>query len=204
MVKRANGGPSCPHRRTATTIPFCLPLISTYTHNVSCQTVDSSLVPCDACAQVQSSLRETGDALVELCRSEGLPTSLQRLLVAVDDILEQGRLTVGDVSQCTQLLLDKENFKYQNACRQQESLQAKQMSLLERVDALDQEFPEALCSELQQEKQRLESHVGKLKDSVDQLKGEVQELAQSERLLVVFPELNPLPQGPPKSTGDVL
>ncbi|CAB1321836.1 unnamed protein product, partial [Coregonus sp. 'balchen'] len=123
----------------------------------------------------QSSLRETGDALVELCRSEGLPTSLQRLLVAVDDILEQGRLT---------------------------SLQAKQMSLLERVDALDQEcedIPEALCSELQQEKQRLESHVGKLKDSVDQLKGEVQELAQSERLLVVFPELNPLPQGPPKS-----
>ncbi|KAM9465154.1 uncharacterized protein ACWYII_010045 isoform 2-T3 [Salvelinus alpinus] len=44
----------------------------------------------------------------------------------------------------TQLLLDKENSKYQNACHQQESLQAKQMSLLERVDALDQE-----CEELQ-------------------------------------------------------
>ncbi|CDQ56334.1 unnamed protein product [Oncorhynchus mykiss] len=44
----------------------------------------------------------------------------------------------------TQLLLDKENSKFQNACHQQESLQAKQMSLLERVDALDQE-----CEELQ-------------------------------------------------------
>lgn len=60
-------------------------------------------------------------------------------------------------------------------------------------------FPEALCSELQQEKQRLESHVGELKDSVNQLRGEVQELAQRERLLVAFPELNPLPQGSPQS-----
>eukprot|EP00063_Salmo_salar_P052440 XP_014027275.1 PREDICTED: coiled-coil domain-containing protein 157-like isoform X3 [Salmo salar] len=384
--KILNGSLSCPTHRTASSIPSCLPLISTDTCNVSCQTVVSSLVPCDACAQVQSSLRETGDALVELCRSEGLPSSLQRLLVAVDDTLAQGRLTAGDVSQwsieqrrdmgrvgkhllevrstvqplrnslqaaerereefraqlgraqeelkherathqaskkqleqrlqeaqlsredterrlqeeheelrrgtvsledsnsklkagisllkerlhqlecerdelhqevktmqveeearskleektqvleaqlsTTQLLLDKEKSKYQNACRQQESLQAKQRSLLERVDALDQE-----CEELQgqlgksedrqtdlqerlthiseekdqletqltqeQEKQRLESHVGELKDSVNQLRGEVQELAQRERLLVAFPELNPLPQGSPQSTGDV-
>ncbi|XP_029573157.1 coiled-coil domain-containing protein 157 isoform X1 [Salmo trutta] len=392
--KILNGSLSCPTHRTASSIPSCLPLISTDTCNVSCQTVVSSLVPCDACAQVQSTLRETGDALVELCRSEGLPSSLQRLLVAVDDTLEQGHLTAGDVSQwsieqrrdmgrvgkhllevrstvqplrnslqaaerereefraqlgraqeelkrerathqaskkqleqrlqeaqvsredterrlqeeheelrrgtvsledsnsklkagislqkerlhqlecerdelhqevktmqveeearskleektqvleaqlsTTQLLLDKEKSKYQNACRQQESLQAKQRSLLERVDALDQECEElqgqlgksedrqtdlqerlthiseekdqletqltqeqALCSELQQEKQRLESHVGELKDSVNQLRGEVQELAQRERLLVAFPELNPLPQGSPQSTGDV-
>ncbi|CAB1319673.1 unnamed protein product [Coregonus sp. 'balchen'] len=393
--KILNGALSCPTHRTASSIPSCLPLISTDTRNVSCQTVVSSLVPCDACANVQSSLRETGDALVELCRSEGLPSSLQRLLVAVDDTLEQGRLTAGDVSQwsteqrrdmgrvgkhllevrstvqplrdslqaaereqeefraqlgrvqeklkrerakhqaskhqleqrlqeaqasreeterrlqkeheelrrdtvsledsnsklkaeislqkerlhklecerdelhqevkamqveeearskleektqtleaqlsSTQLLLDKEKSKYQNACRQQESLQAKQRSLLERVDALDQECEalqgqlgesedrqtdlqerlthiseekdqlqtqltqqRALCSELQQEKQRLESHVGELKDSVNQLRGEVQELAQRERLLVAFPELNPLPQRSPQSTGDVL
>ncbi|XP_034152392.1 coiled-coil domain-containing protein 157 [Esox lucius] len=365
------------------------------TRNVNCQTVESSLIPCDACAQVQSSLRETGDALVKLCRSEGIPCSLQRLLVAVDETLERGWLTAGDVAQwsaeqcrdmgrlgkhllevrstvrplreslqaaegereefraqlrraqeelkcerathqtsrqqlekrlqeaeasreeterrlqeekeelrrgtlslevsisklkteirfqqerlhkleserdelhhevkglqveadarlkleektqmleaqlcATQLLLDKENSKYQNACRQQESLQAKQMSLLERLDALDQECEElqgqleesegrqtelqdrlthiseekeklqtqltqeqASCSELQQEKQRLESHVMELKTSVDQLTGEVQELAQRERLLVAFPELNPLPLGPPQSTGDVL
>uniref|UniRef100_A0A4W5PF02 Coiled-coil domain containing 157 n=1 Tax=Hucho hucho TaxID=62062 RepID=A0A4W5PF02_9TELE len=336
--KILNGSLSCPTHRTASNIPSCLPLISTDTRNVSCQTVVSSLVPCDACAQVQSSLRETGDALVELCQSEGLPSSLQRLLVAVDDTLEQGRLTAGDVSQwsieqrrdmgrvgkhllevrstvqplrnsllaaerereefraqlgraqeelkrerathqaskkqleqrlqevqvsreeterrlqdeheelrrgtarskleektqvleaqlsTTQLLFDKEKSKYQNACLScyctvslcQQSLQAKQRSLLERVDALDQECEElqgqlgkkqvyyyltihisALCSELQQEKQRLESHVGELKDSVNQLSGEVQELAQRERLLVAFPELNPLPQGSPQST----
>ena len=67
------------------------------------------------------------------------------------------------------------------------------------TNGLASAVPEALCSELQQEKQRLESHVSKLKDSLDQLRGEVQELAQRERLLVSFPELNPLPQGPPQS-----
>ncbi|KAL0979491.1 hypothetical protein UPYG_G00185810 [Umbra pygmaea] len=393
--KIANGTPSYPTHTTPSTTPTHFPHISTDTRNVSCQTVESSLVPCDACAQVQYSLRETGDALVELCVSEGIPSSLQRLLVAIDDTLGQGRLTAGDVAQwsaeqrrdmgrlgkhllevrstvqplkdsiqaaekeregfrvqlrraqeelksektkhrtskqqleqtlqeartsrekterrleeeheelrrgtmslkdsifklkteislqqerihkleserdelhrevkashmeaqarskleeksqmleaqlcSTQLLLDKEHSKYQNACRQQESLQAKQMGLLERVDAFDQECEElqtqlaesegqqtalqdrlthvseekkqlqtqltqeqASCSELQQEKQRLLSHVGELKKRVDELRGEVHELAQRERLLVAFPELNPLPQGPPQSTGDVL
>lgn len=41
--------------------------------------------------------------------------------------------------------------------------------------------------------------MGELKDSVNQLRGEVQELAQRERLLVAFPELNPLPQGSSQS-----
>ncbi|KAJ7994131.1 hypothetical protein DPEC_G00262730 [Dallia pectoralis] len=392
---RTNGASSCPPHKTSSAIPLCHAHISADTHNVSCQTVESSLVPCDACAQVQSSLRATGDALVELCRSEGIPCSLQHLLVAVDETLERGRLTAGDVAQwsteqcrdmgrlgkhllevratvqplreslkaaqgereefraqlgraqeklkcekathqtskeqlekmlqdaeasraeterrlqeeheelrrgalsledsisklkteisfqqekshklesekdklhqeakalqieseariqleektqmletqlcATQLLLDKANSKYQNACRQQESLQAKQKSLLERLDFLDQEFEElqgqldesegrqtelqdrlthiseernqlqtkltqeqALCSKLQQDKQILESHVIELKTSADQLRGEVQELTQRERMLVAFPELNPLPEGPPQSTGDVL
>lgn len=68
-------------------------------HNASCQTVQSSLVPCDACHLVQSILRNTGDALVELFQSEGLPSSLQPLLVAVKDTLELGQMTAGDVAQ---------------------------------------------------------------------------------------------------------
>lgn len=67
--------------------------------NKSCQTVESSLIPCDACHQVQTLLRKTGDALVDLLQSEGLPSSLQPLLAAVDDSLELGRMTAGDVSQ---------------------------------------------------------------------------------------------------------
>lgn len=68
-------------------------------HNVSCQTVESSLAPCDACYQVQSILRKTGDALVGLFQSEGLPSSLQPLLTAAEDTLELGQMTAGDVSQ---------------------------------------------------------------------------------------------------------
>ncbi|CAK6950320.1 coiled-coil domain-containing protein 157 [Scomber scombrus] len=71
----------------------------TDSHNVSSQTVESSLVPCNACHQVQSVLRKTGDALIELFQSEGLPSSLQPLLVAVEDTLELGQMTAGDVSQ---------------------------------------------------------------------------------------------------------
>ncbi|XP_042276939.1 coiled-coil domain-containing protein 157 [Thunnus maccoyii] len=364
-------------------------------HNVSCQTVKSSLVPCNACHQVQAILKKTGGALVELFQSEGLPSSLQPLLVAVEDTLELGQMTAGDVAQwaneqhrdmrrlakhlhdvrgtvqplgerlaaaeaererfrsqmeraqkelkqevekhqasivklefslqkakrsmketeqrlqeeqqqnkretlsleesnsrlkeevavqqetlqalererndlqekmralhaekeacCklheriqqlesqiseTQLLLDKENAKYHSACRQQESMQAKQKSLLGRVDALDEECEELqkqlggseerelnlhnqlqqmsekkgqlqtqltqqqdLCFELQKEKQTLETHVGELKDSVAELKEYVQSLRERERLLVAFPELSPLAQAQPQSTGNVL
>lgn len=44
-------------------------------------------------------MRKTGDALVELFQSEGLPSSLQPLSVAVEDALELGHMTAGDVAQ---------------------------------------------------------------------------------------------------------
>ncbi|XP_029296326.1 coiled-coil domain-containing protein 157 [Cottoperca gobio] len=68
-------------------------------HNVRCQTVESSLVPCNACHQVQSTLIKTGHALLELLQSESLPSSLQPLLVAVEDTLELGHMTAADVAQ---------------------------------------------------------------------------------------------------------
>jgi hypothetical protein len=36
---------------------------------------------------------------VELCQSEGLPSSLQPLLVAVEDTVELGHLSAGDLAQ---------------------------------------------------------------------------------------------------------
>ncbi|XP_037633338.1 coiled-coil domain-containing protein 157 isoform X2 [Sebastes umbrosus] len=363
-------------------------------HNVSCQTIESSLVPCNTCHQVQSTLIKTGHALVELLQSESLPSSLQPLLEAVEDTLEPGHMTAGDVAQwaseqlrdmrrlakhlqdvrgtvqplkdrlaaaeaererfrsqlertqkefkekvekhqvnivqlefslskakrseketeqrlqeeqrqlkretlcleesnsrlkekvavqqdalealgeanvlqekvrtlhteeeacCklqqriqqlesqiseTQLRLEKENAKYHSACRQQESMQAKQKSLLERVDALDEECEELqgqlgeseerqidlhnelqqmseekeqmqaqlsqqqdLCLGLQKEKQTQETHIGELKSSVTELKEYVHALRERERLLVAFPELSPLVQAQPQSTGNVL
>lgn len=67
--------------------------------SVSCQTVESSLTPCEACHQVQSVLRKTGNALVDLFQGEGLPCSLQPLLAAVEDTVEVGDMTAGDVAQ---------------------------------------------------------------------------------------------------------
>lgn len=48
---------------------------------------------------MQSTLKKTGDALVDLLQSEGLPSSLQPLLAAVEDTLELGHMTAGDVGQ---------------------------------------------------------------------------------------------------------
>lgn len=77
--------------------PPCRPKVDS--HNVSCQTVESSLVPCDACHQAQSIQRKMGDAFVELFQSEGLPSSLQPLLIAVEDTVKLGHMTAGDVAQ---------------------------------------------------------------------------------------------------------
>ncbi|CAL8343256.1 unnamed protein product [Lota lota] len=90
---QVNAIPATPHFPPSPTV------LTTHTRNVSCQTVESSLVPCDACDQVQHVLRQTGDCLVELCQSEGLPSSLQPLLVAVEDTVELGHLTAGDLAQ---------------------------------------------------------------------------------------------------------
>lgn len=46
------------------------------TRSVHSQTVETALVPCDACASVQGSLREVGRAVVGLCQSQNLPSSL--------------------------------------------------------------------------------------------------------------------------------
>lgn len=47
--------------------------------NVGSQTLESALVPCDSCAIAQSSLKEVSDAIVSVCRSQNLPTSLTKI-----------------------------------------------------------------------------------------------------------------------------
>lgn len=57
----------------------------------------------------------------------------------------------------------------------------------------DASFEQDLCSELQMEKQTLETKMGELKSSLAELKEYIQTLKERERLLVAFPELSPLP-----------
>ena len=55
------------------------------TRSVHAQTVETALVPCDACTNVQGSLQEVGKVLINLCQSQNLPSSLGRFQQLVRD-----------------------------------------------------------------------------------------------------------------------
>uniref|UniRef100_A0A3B5R9J3 Uncharacterized protein n=1 Tax=Xiphophorus maculatus TaxID=8083 RepID=A0A3B5R9J3_XIPMA len=102
------------------------------------------------------------------------------------------------------------------------SMQAKQKSLLKRVDALDEEREELqrqleekeeqaelsqqqrLILNLQKEKQTLQTRVEELEKHVAELMEHVQALRERERLLVAFPELNNWAHIQPQSTGNLI
>ncbi|XP_062237125.1 coiled-coil domain-containing protein 157-like [Platichthys flesus] len=75
-----------------------------------------------------------------------------------------------DISE-TQVLLEKEKAKYHSACRQQELMQAKQKSLLERVDDLDEE-----CEELQRQLGDEEERQNHLHNELHQMSEEKMQL----------------------------
>ncbi|KAK2898868.1 hypothetical protein Q8A67_010286 [Cirrhinus molitorella] len=85
---------SSPHHEGASTAGS-----SVSTHTVGCQTVESALVPCEACACVQEAMKESSDALVSLCQSLGLPCSMQGFLEAVEEAQQLGGLSACDISQ---------------------------------------------------------------------------------------------------------
>ncbi|KAM3936946.1 coiled-coil domain-containing protein 157 [Leptodactylus fuscus] len=53
---------------------------------VGSQTLESALVPCDACAIAQSTLKEVSDAIVSVCKSQNLPSSL----IKIQEVLPPG------------------------------------------------------------------------------------------------------------------
>ncbi|KAM6155732.1 coiled-coil domain-containing protein 157-like [Rhynchocyon petersi] len=55
------------------------------TRSVHSQTVETALVPCDACTSVQGSLREVGKVVVSLCQGQNLPSSLGQFQQLVQD-----------------------------------------------------------------------------------------------------------------------
>ncbi|KAI5094645.1 coiled-coil domain-containing protein 157 [Silurus meridionalis] len=86
--------PSSPLSRSLHTSPTP----SARSRDVSSQTVESSLVPCDACAGVQASLQTSAHAVASLCRALGLSCSLWGLLQAVEETLQIGRLSACDLA----------------------------------------------------------------------------------------------------------
>ncbi|XP_007461253.1 PREDICTED: coiled-coil domain-containing protein 157 isoform X1 [Lipotes vexillifer] len=55
------------------------------TRSVHSQTVETALVPCDACTSVQGSLQEVGKMVISLCQSQNLPSSLGQFQHLVQD-----------------------------------------------------------------------------------------------------------------------
>ncbi|XP_060737352.1 coiled-coil domain-containing protein 157-like [Tachysurus vachellii] len=74
------------------------PTPSLRSRSVSCQTVESALVPCAACAGVQSSLQDSARAVASLCQALGLSCSLWSFLQAVEETLQLGRLSACDLT----------------------------------------------------------------------------------------------------------
>ncbi|XP_025713833.1 coiled-coil domain-containing protein 157 [Callorhinus ursinus] len=65
--------------------PRCPARTAKNRRSVHSQTVETALVPCDACTSVQGSLREVGKALISLCQSQNLPSSLGQFQQLVQD-----------------------------------------------------------------------------------------------------------------------
>ncbi|NWW10169.1 CC157 protein, partial [Oreocharis arfaki] len=101
--------------------------------------------------------------------------------------------------------LEKEKVRVESMFRHEESLQAKQRSLLQQLDSLDQEREELQASlgEAEEDKARLAEQLeqsreqsGKqlqaqqLQANTSRLEEQAQELRERERLLVFFPELH--------------
>ncbi|XP_036908397.1 coiled-coil domain-containing protein 157 isoform X4 [Sturnira hondurensis] len=57
------------------------------TKSVQSQTVETALVPCDACIRVQGSLWEVGKVVISLCRSQNLSSSLGHFQQLVQDTM---------------------------------------------------------------------------------------------------------------------
>ncbi|XP_051829069.1 coiled-coil domain-containing protein 157-like [Antechinus flavipes] len=66
--------------------------------SVHSQTVESALIPCDACGSVQRSLWEVSRALVGLCASQNLPSSLDKFQHLLQGTMGQQLMSVTDLS----------------------------------------------------------------------------------------------------------
>uniref|UniRef100_A0A8D0HSA0 Uncharacterized protein n=2 Tax=Sphenodon punctatus TaxID=8508 RepID=A0A8D0HSA0_SPHPU len=67
------------------------------TRTVHSQTIESSLVPCDACKSAQSSLQEVSNTIISVCHSQNLPSSLCKFQEMVEETIGHKPLTAMDM-----------------------------------------------------------------------------------------------------------
>ncbi|XP_036076853.1 coiled-coil domain-containing protein 157 [Rousettus aegyptiacus] len=165
------------------------------TRNVHSQTVETALVPCDACTSVQGSLREVGKVVISLCQSQNLPSSLVQFQQLVQDSMGFRPLpaaTVGHwaAEQSKDLMRLSEHIgplrtQLEEAEGQKDGLR-KQVSELEQALQQEQGERQRQAEEAQKclakwehDKQQLLTETSDLKMKVATLEGELKQQQES-------------------------
>ncbi|NWU22420.1 CC157 protein, partial [Dyaphorophyia castanea] len=116
----------------------------------------------------------------------------------------------------TSVQLEKEKVRVESMFRHEESLQAKQRSLLQQLDSLDQEREQLQASlgEAEEDKARLAEQLEQSREqsgkqlqaqqaNTSRLEEQAQELRERERLLVFFPDLHSPTETQIESSGNL-
>ncbi|XP_007647827.1 coiled-coil domain-containing protein 157 isoform X1 [Cricetulus griseus] len=144
------------------------PGTSEKTKSVYSQTIETALVPCDACTSVQGSLWEVGKVVISLCQSQNLPSSLGQFQKLVQDSMGLKPLPAATMSHWA-------------------AEQSKDLTRLNKhVGALTQLVGplRAQLEDAEGQKDELRKQVDKLEQALQQEKGERQRQAEeAERSL---------------------
>ncbi|XP_031548455.2 coiled-coil domain-containing protein 157 isoform X1 [Vicugna pacos] len=174
------------------------------TRSVQSQTVETALVPCDACTSVQGSLREVGKVVISLCQSQNLPSSLGQFQHLVQDSMGLRPLpaaTVGHwaaeqskdltrlgkhVGALTQLVgplraqLEEAEGQKDRLRKQvgelEQALQQEQGARRRQADKAEQRL-----AEWERDRQQLLAETSDLKTKVASLEGELKQQQESTR-----------------------
>ncbi|XP_051887757.1 coiled-coil domain-containing protein 157-like [Pristis pectinata] len=76
----------------------CTTGIATDTRSIGSQTVESALVPCDACARTQATLKKVSNSIITICHNQNIPSAVSRFQEVVKETLGDGIMTATDVA----------------------------------------------------------------------------------------------------------
>ncbi|ELU04106.1 hypothetical protein CAPTEDRAFT_187561 [Capitella teleta] len=126
--------------------------ISRDEYNKACQTYETAFVPCESCDIVQRSMKGVASVLIEICRSQGLPSCMQKQMSVCADIEWMNGTDV-----CRWLDEESKDFT----------------RIVKHFENMDENF-QALKNELAEEKERNEELRAKVKKLEKDLRGEKQ------------------------------
>ncbi|XP_063000340.1 coiled-coil domain-containing protein 157 [Elgaria multicarinata webbii] len=140
---------------------------SKHARSIHSQTIESSLVPCDACERAQASLQEVGDAVIGICKGQNLPSSLSRFLKMVEETLGRKPLTAMDIHYWA-------SEQRKDLSRINKHLQ----TLMELINPLKEELEESQKQEedLKKQLEAFESRLQEEKEAQEQRRREAEAL----------------------------